>query len=380
MSRSATILALLALGSSASCSREVLGPSTGPASLVITNATVGGALDPDGYQVSVDQTQRGELELNAGMKLANLPAGEHTVELRGVANNCVVDDGSSQTIELPAGGTVNLFFKITCTPPAELRSLRLVFARDDGLYAMSADGSGFTQLALGEFADLAVSPDGQWIAFSRSGNVHVIRRDGSDLRQVTAFGGWNPAWSPDGTRLVYGGPGGGLSISALAGGNPVRLTNSGLDVDDEPVWSPDGSRIAFSHWDGTGSTPGVIWLVNADGTGETQLGLRERLVAWGPTWSPDGQRIAFLGQRDDNLRPGIFTMAGDGSDLIELYSEEPTHLIGGPLDWSPDGRWLALTRTPKTNQRLDIYLLGADGTLVRVTADRASHWPAFLRP
>ena len=54
------------------------------------------------------------------------------------------------------------------------------------------------------------SPDGQWIAFvgndGVSNNLGIMRRDGSDIRYLTAYDDgtilFGPRWSPDGARLV----------------------------------------------------------------------------------------------------------------------------------------------------------------------------------
>ena len=52
------------------------------------------------------------------------------------------------------------------------------------------------------------SPDGEWVAFfsDRSGTLQIwkIRRDGSDLRQLTEVqpGASLLAWSPDGSRIA----------------------------------------------------------------------------------------------------------------------------------------------------------------------------------
>jgi Tol biopolymer transport system component len=59
----------------------------------------------------------------------------------------------------------------------------------------------------------AFSPDGQWVAFlrfapdGRSTNVAVIRVDGSAERTLPGVYGFSGVmWSPDGTRLLVGGP------------------------------------------------------------------------------------------------------------------------------------------------------------------------------
>src|SRR5439155_7426095 len=44
-----------------------------------------------------------------------VPAGSHTVVLSGVAGNCTVANGRSRTVTVPAGGSAEAAFTITCT-------------------------------------------------------------------------------------------------------------------------------------------------------------------------------------------------------------------------------------------------------------------------
>src|SRR5207302_563778 len=46
-----------------------------------------------------------------------LPAGSHTVAISGVAANCTVSGGSSQTVSVPSGGTATAAFTVTCSAP-----------------------------------------------------------------------------------------------------------------------------------------------------------------------------------------------------------------------------------------------------------------------
>jgi Tol biopolymer transport system component len=66
-----------------------------------------------------------------------------------------------------------------------------------------------------------------------------------------------------------------------AGTSERRLTTGGGH--SRPRWSPDGKRLAFLR-------AGLLWLMNADGTGKRRLTARP---AAGPAWSPDGRWIAF---------------------------------------------------------------------------------------
>ena len=73
-----------------------------------------------------------------------------------------------------------------------------------------------------------------------------------------------------------------------------------------PAWSPDGSKIVFVR------VGNKLWLMNADGSGVTQLtDGRSRLSS--PAWSPDGSKIVFVVDRGPRL-----LMNADGTGLTQL--------------------------------------------------------------
>ncbi|MDQ2966752.1 MAG: hypothetical protein M3R37_00320 [Actinomycetota bacterium] len=202
------------------------------------------------------------------------------------------------------------------------------------------------------------------IAFSRSGDIYIMRGDGSHLRRLTGFHeprgtrrnhafDFMPSWSPDGrtltfTRLV---PGADVFIYAInADGSGLQRLRIGAFAS----WSPDGRAIAAFSGNG-------IWLMHADGT------LLRRLTknfGYGPTWAPDGTRLAF------STNVGLFVINRDGSDLHRLVND-----AGSPA-WSPDGRRIAFIRGGK---RARLWLINSNGSglrslHVRVIEDSSVAW------
>jgi TolB protein len=180
------------------------------------------------------------------------------------------------------------------------------------IYVMNADGTDHTLLAEVPGLDgFAWSPDGGRIAFTalrgENGEIYVMNSDGSARTRLTEGSARyaSPSWSPNGRRLAFVFSNNQLYVMNADGTGLARLTNGRADL----RWSPDGRRIVFSVPQG-GSN--AISVINADGTGLTNL-TNEPFGDSHPTWSPDGIRIAFQAERQRDW-PG-----GDASTNSEIY-------------------------------------------------------------
>jgi Tol biopolymer transport system component len=218
---------------------------------------------------------------------------------------------------------------------------KIAYLGDGGVHVMDADGSNDTTLPnTGDVFDPAWSPDGEQIAFSRSGGLYseiwIMDADGSDQTKVTDNDATElvdsgPAWSPDGAQIVFTrqtfGP---VSTEALAlvgpgGGSVVPITDHGV----EPDWSPDGDRIVFTSFkDGDWE----IYVVDADGANEDNL-TDEDSVDTSPSWSPDGSRIAYERLEVGSDWNDIYVMDADGSGKLN-YTEGSDFVDETDPDWS----------------------------------------------
>jgi TolB protein len=174
-------------------------------------------------------------------------------------------------------------------------------------------------------------------------HVYVMNADGSGVRRLTSTDktDHNPAWSPDGKRIVYSREGA-LFVTPTAGGR-ARRVGHGFGSANDPAWSPDGTRIAFDY-----RRPGFqnreLYVMNADGTRLRELTRLGRTSEF-PAWSPDGTRIAF--QSDTRLgHVEIYTIRSDGSGLKQetrsnTDATEPAWTPAGGLSFVRDGAvWL----------------------------------------
>jgi TolB protein len=207
--------------------------------------------------------------------------------------------------------------------------------------------------------------------------------DGSDPIQIT-FGPGNksePAWSPDGQRILYVAPGGtddfgndlGLDIFVInvdRSGQPVNLTQS-IGNDTSPAWSPDGTRIAFTSARVNNQRQVFVAPIVCDPPpGECALPEEPDnfslgfAVEYEPEWSPDSRRIGDIGSI--NGAPGrIFLRSALGGEP-EWFDRQDRIVGADDLAWSPTGEFLAFTWIVQSN-RVDIYIASIDNPVLDPT-------------
>lgn len=134
------------LKSATSSTFNVTAPPPATGSLTVTTATTGSNLPSSGYTISLDGGSGQAIGVNSSLTLNDLTAGSHTVTISGVASNCTVGGGTSQSVTVPAGGSTSATFAVTCTaPPPATGSLTVSTATtganlDPDGYSVSVDG------------------------------------------------------------------------------------------------------------------------------------------------------------------------------------------------------------------------------------------------
>ena len=255
---------------------------------------------------------------------------------------------------------------------------RVGFARRGGreVWVMNADGSNPKRLTDDVGWNPVWSPDSSRIAYhgGRDGGIGVVGADGRDRRQVTSDGGYHPIWHPDGTRFVYVADDRDVWVvntdstgrkQLLEWGVWSRETGSSLGGVG-PVWSPDGSRIAFATAGAVSSTPGAVWVMNGDGTGQRQVSDH----GYSPRWSPDGDRLVYgvdyiKGRYQDRVYE-VWVVDADGTGGTKLADS------GRSAVWSPDGSRVAYVGDG------GIYVMDADGANSRqLTFDKRDQGPVW---
>ena len=231
----------------------------------------------------------------------------------------------------------------------------IALARNGRIWVVQPNG---TQANLARGYEPAWSPDGTRIAYvreRRSGGRHngletiwIMQADGSGKTRITSKHRFStsPSWSPDGTRLVFASNSGTagfelytIGVEGVPAEVPVRLTDS-PGWEGHPTWSPDGTRIAFEVFSNFGPTTGIfrIGVVAADGGDYTLMTPATTAFDLHPDWSPDSASLVFDSNRHN---PGeadydVYTMAADGGRVTRVTTAPGSARNAFPV-WSPDG-------------------------------------------
>jgi hypothetical protein len=250
----------------------------------------------------------------------------------------------------------------------EAHQPRMLLESSGGVLVGASDGT--RRRILGAAGDAAYAPDGTLVAFARAGDLWLANADGTGQRQLTAtphVAEQQPAWSADGTRILYTALIGGkrqvrvvtlpaasfstrlapsdaeewspavsstgrLAFVSTRSGSPAIYVGQpdgthvapfdAVTPEQPPLdirhlrWSPDGKRLLYTAVAADGSTQ----LVLDDGTTQTVLNAAGTVALRG-TWSPGGTRIAY----DDGLGH-LSSVAADGTDQRSVGT-------GAILDW-----------------------------------------------
>jgi Tol biopolymer transport system component len=277
---------------------------------------------------------------------------------------------STATDPVAGDNTANMIVLVRASEPGPDGRLAFVTYRDGDaeIYLTNADGTGVVNLTNNEAYDWepAWSPDGTKIVFnsdrSSGEEVWLMDDDGSNPTQLTTNGsnGVYFVWSPDGTKIAWqnwDSTSNNYDICVInADGTGFSNLTNDADYQDKPQWSPDGTKILYEADVTdilTSNTFPDVFVMNADGSGKTNLTNTPAAGDFSPVWSPDGTKIAFGRSYDDQ---GIYVMDSDGSDQVNLTQ---TNYDGYP-SWSPDGTKIAFARF--TNNTDMIYVMDSDGS------------------
>ena len=347
------------------------------------------AIGPDGKLVAYTSDQSG----NSDIWLLDM--------LTGAALQLTADPAADRSPAWLPDGSGVLFVSERDGEPAIWKTARL-------------GGPAVRVLANAE--DPAVSRDGSRLAFARrdSGGqyrIYVAPLANPDLATVltmttaAVYDHRQPAWSPDGSRIVYHGLRD-LWVVSTTDFRATRLTTDDA-ADRDPVWSPDGRSVYFSS-DRGGAR--VLWRVAASGGsampltgghgperypsvstdgarlvystldanadlairdldgGAEQLTGSDRAEA-NPIFAPDGRSLVFVSDRTGRYQLWAQPIERGAASGEARRLTDQAGTVSAPA-YSPDGRWIAFYSVIQ-GQR-DIWVVSSSGgSPIQLTNDPA---------
>jgi len=223
--------------------------------------------------------------------------------------------------------------------------------------------------------------------------IWTVRDDGTSLRRLTdsgprfASGDAQPAWTPDGTRIVFsralsGAAQGGsrIFVTGARGGPVVQLTptvaaGAQFHSDYAPVVSPDGGTIVFQSdrpFSGRpegGRFDSDLYAMDLDG-GNLRVLVPGPTNDTDPAFSPDGRRVLFTRYDVPFRNPRIISV--DAATGRAPYQHTITGLPTAGATFSPDGRYIALAIVSH------LFTMRADGSQLQSRVATPSFEPTWV--
>jgi Tol biopolymer transport system component len=404
--------------------------------VVVSVVTQGTDLPTDPYRVGVDDAAGRTIAANSVNTLSGVTPGTRTIVLTEVPRNCSAADGTSRTIEVPAGGTERVTFTVSCTPASANLTIQVdpigtpspgaayTFALDDGQVLVIPPGQSATAvvghigaryIGLAELprnchgpasvGPIRLAPNADTtitivvtcqlfesgIVYSRirlGDWAYRIYRASPDGNNEFLLGN---AWahhygatiSPSGDLIAFTTIRHGLDGQALATLTPdgvrERIVAGGSGLPgyrrvSDPAWSPDGQRVvAVAGRDGEMDR---YVIFDVDNGAATELEWAARGVM---DWNRTSGRIALM--RDDLGRSRIWVMDADGANGAWLSAPLENGMQDHAVAWSPDGQTVAVLRSARQGgavSRLDLITAATGEARTLVTgADFLADRPAW---
>lgn len=220
----------------------------------------------------------------------------------------------------------------------------------------------------------------------------------------------NPAWTPDGTELLFvsnreiaHGTGDIVRMAVTGASTPRLVHHEETSWNARPDISPDGTRMVYSSY--LGRQRQQLWLLPLDGDYPFALTYGD-YDNTNPVWSPDGRAIAFISNRSGNTALWVIDAISGAQrpievverrylrphrDLTLLVLDEEGHAIPARISvtdsrqrsYAPDEAWIHADDmlVPERQAVETRYFHGSGRSRISVPLERltvtVSHGPAY---
>lgn len=282
------------------------------------------------------------------------PTGNKVVVSESKANSQILtlDLQNSSVKQVPLSVSIVGYNGIAWHPDGE--KIAIIDNKNGEIYTADVDTFSIKQLTTDTQAkELKWKTDGKKLVFAAENGIYVIGADGSNLALIEKGNFGLVSWSPDGKRL--------LSIKRNEKGDSEGLQvfdiDSGItkliDVKwvNSVTWNPSSDRIAFRS-----DSSSSIYTVNSDGTYKVTLPNSystdiEGVYSWGLD-----NRVYYL------TNDSLVKIYPDGTELIPLVKNLSTDAYShNQIYLSSDGSRILFTVFNLNDKREHIYVLKMKG-------------------
>ena len=254
------------------------------------------------------------------------------------------------------------------------------------IFLVDVNGENLVQLTtlIDGACQPAWSPDGDRLLFTSpcrqksneysNAAIYVMNADGSGVAPlISLIGGvYDPAWSRSGIAFTYLETGQPSLWMAEPDGSAPRKITIGTARDRQVSWSPGEDKLVLMNTSRAGS-PTLFWVFSDgsfDGSNPDQV-TRDQ-VSSRPAWSPLGDLVAYT----SNQHIWVVTWDSVGFGSVRISDKGPND----GSSWSPDGQWIAF-ETWRDAANHDIYMMTPNGAQpTRITSHTANDYHPAWRP
>ncbi|MDQ2982839.1 MAG: PxKF domain-containing protein [Actinomycetota bacterium] len=337
--------------------------TTGAAASITRLTTAAGfdgesVFSPDGTRIAFASERRLQA-VGAGRDL-------FTVTRDGLVETNVTCPATNPACTVPGGAPQTLVIW-----PQWTDNGKVVYSTGDGIAQIGTDGNGLHTVFSGVANFPHVLSTGR-VAFLGDTGIGTVNQDGTAPATLVDGEGYPLNLSFASSTIAY---------TSRADGS-LRLVNADGTGDTQVTTfsslysapSPDGSKVAFVHYD-PGTAQHDLFVINRDGTGLTQLTNDMSIENETMSWSPNGRHIAFYRSTNPD---------GSANDVVVANARgNGTQEFGTALSddlyprYAPDGEAITFTSDYGETANYDVFTadvadlesasVGAGGTVTTTT-------------